>query len=241
VQLDFPYLAGKAHAMMRGTMAPDDLKSKTALEAMSCAMQLDGLVVVEIEGKLATRDMHMLGVNPTWSKKLHVWGEAGVSAEGKDSKTGNRGSPMMFVGYTECKSNSVQMWDTCTTRVIVSHHVIWLKRMFFKNDTTGVIDLDTFGAIEDDLGLETGAGLGSGDGSGVMSKGLTNNQPYQLGGGVTWASPLVNTPGEVCTAQSGRIIRTPDRLTYSPAVELRYLGEMAELDKVELVNMYLSL
>jgi hypothetical protein len=26
-----------------------------------------------------------------------------------------------------------------------------------------------------------------------------------------------------------------------PAVELRYLGEMAELDKVELANMYMSL
>ena len=69
--------------------------------------------------------------------------------------------------------------------------------MFFKNDATGVIDLDTFGDIEDDLGLETGAGLGSGSGSNVISKGLTNKQPYQPGGGVTWASLLVNTPSEV--------------------------------------------
>jgi hypothetical protein len=57
--------------------------------------------------------------------------------------------------------------------------------MFFKNDMRGVIDLDTFGAIEDDLGSEKSSGLGSGDGSDVMSKGLTNNQPYQPGGGVT--------------------------------------------------------
>jgi hypothetical protein len=28
---------------------------------------------------------------------------------------------------------------------------------------------------------------------------------------------------------------------YAPAVELRYLGEMAELGKVELANIYLSL
>ena len=58
---------------------------------------------------------------------------------------------------------------------------------------------------------------------------------------MTWASPLVKTPSEVCTTCSGRIIRTPDRLMYAPAVELCYLGEMAELDKVELVNMYMSL
>jgi hypothetical protein len=37
------------------------------------------------------------------------------------------------------------------------------------------------------------------------------------------------------------MIRPPDRLTYAPAVELRYLGEMAELDHVEPANMYLSL
>jgi len=58
---------------------------------------------------------------------------------------------------------------------------------------------------------------------------------------VTWASPLVHTPSVVRTPWSGRIIRTPDRLTYAPAVELHYLGKMAELDKVRLVNMYLSL
>jgi hypothetical protein len=37
------------------------------------------------------------------------------------------------------------------------------------------------------------------------------------------------------------VIRPPDRLTYAHAVELGYLGEMAELDHVELANMYLSL
>ena len=133
------------------------------------------------------------------------------------------------------------MWDSRTTSVVVSCDVIWLKRMFFKNDATGVIDLDTLGAIEEDSGLESGAGLGSADVSDVMNKGLTNNQPFQSGGGVMWASPVVNTPSEVRATWSGRIIRTPDRLTYAQAVELRYLGEMAELDKVELANMYMSL
>ena len=87
--------------MMGGAMVPEDLKSKVALQAISCATQLDGLVVVEIKGKLATRGMHLFGANPTWSKKLHVWVEARVIAEGKDSKTGNKGTAMMFVGYAE--------------------------------------------------------------------------------------------------------------------------------------------
>jgi hypothetical protein len=57
---------------------------------------------------------------------------------------------------------------------------------------------------------------------------------------VTWAGPLVNTPSEVCTMQSGRIIRTSERLMYAPAVELCYLGEMVEIDKVELATMYVG-
>ena len=50
---------------------------------------------------------------------------------------------MMFVGYAECKSDSVQMWDMHTSRVVVSQDVIWLKRMLFQDDASGVIDLDT--------------------------------------------------------------------------------------------------
>ena len=58
---------------------------------------------------------------------------------------------------------------------------------------------------------------------------------------MTWASPLVNTPSDIRATWSGRIIRAPDRLMYAPAIELCYLGEMAELDQVELANMYMSL
>jgi hypothetical protein len=184
-ELAFPYLVRKSRAMMEGAMVPDDLKSKVALKAISCALQLDGLVMVKTKDKLATRDMHMFGTNPMWSKKLHVWGEVEAVAEGKDSKTGDRGATMMFVDYAECKNNSVQMWYSHTTRVIVSRDVIWLKRMFFENDASGVIDLNTFGAIEHDLGSETCSGLRSRDGSSVMSKGPTDIQPYQPGGGVT--------------------------------------------------------
>ena len=53
-ELTFPYLAGKAHAMMGEAMVPDDLKSKVALKAISCATQLDGPVGVEGPSKLLT-------------------------------------------------------------------------------------------------------------------------------------------------------------------------------------------
>jgi hypothetical protein len=92
--------------MMGGTMVPEDLKSKVALKAISCATQLR-LVVVDIKGKLATRDMHLFVANPTWSQELHVWGKAGVVVEGKDSKTGNRDTTMIFAGYAKCNSDSL--------------------------------------------------------------------------------------------------------------------------------------
>jgi hypothetical protein len=37
----------------------------------------------------------------------------------------------------------------------------------------------------------------------------------------------------------GQIIKTPERLAYAPVVELWYLGEMAELDHVEVTVVYL--
>jgi hypothetical protein len=80
--------------------------------------------MAEIKGTLATCDMHIIGANPMGSKKLHVWGEARVIAEGKDSKTGDRGATMMFVGYAKHESDIVRMWDSQTTRVIVSCDVI---------------------------------------------------------------------------------------------------------------------
>ena len=114
-ELAFLYLARKVRAMMGGAMVPDNLWSKVTLEAISCATQLDGLVVVEVGGKTATHDMHMFGANPSWAQKLCVWGEAGIVAEGKNSKTGDKGTTMMFVGYADCESDSVRMWDLVTT------------------------------------------------------------------------------------------------------------------------------
>ena len=69
--------------MMGTARVSEDVKSKIALEAIACATQLDGLVVVDIKGKLATRDAHMFGANPSWSGKLRVWGKLAWSQRAK--------------------------------------------------------------------------------------------------------------------------------------------------------------
>ena len=53
-------------------MVPDDLHAKVAVQAIECAMQLDGLVLVDVRGKIATPDIHMFGVNPKWSRNLRI-------------------------------------------------------------------------------------------------------------------------------------------------------------------------
>ena len=58
---------------------------------------------------------------------------------------------------------------------------------------------------------------------------------------MTWRNPVVTGPGTASTTRTGCVIRPPDRLMYALAVELRHLGEMAELDHVKLANMYQSL
>ena len=57
---------------------------------------------------------------------------------------------------------------------------------------------------------------------------------------MTWSSPLVTGPSTTHT-RAGHAIKPPDRLTYVPAVELRYLGELAELDHGEIANTYMAL
>ena len=45
------------------------------------------------------RDVHVYGVKPKWACNLHTWGEAGVVKVGKNAKTGDHGTTMMFMGY----------------------------------------------------------------------------------------------------------------------------------------------
>ena len=54
--------------------------------------------MIKVNGKLAMYDMHMFGANPKWTRNLHLWGEAKVVTVGKDSKTGDKGATMVFMG-----------------------------------------------------------------------------------------------------------------------------------------------
>ena len=82
------------------------------IEVIRCAMQLDGLTVVDVEDESKSHDEHVFGKKPGWVINLRNWGEAGVVKLGKDGKTGDHGVTMMFVGYPfSHESDSVRMWN----------------------------------------------------------------------------------------------------------------------------------
>jgi len=143
-ELAFPYLAGKARAMMGAAHVPDDVRGKLAIEAIKCATQLDGLRVIKVGDKTGTRDFHVFKSNPSWAVNLRTWGEAGVVAEGSNGKSGDRGTEMMFVGYpANRESDSVRMWDPSTNGVVTTRDVIWMKRMYYTRPADAVFDVDS--------------------------------------------------------------------------------------------------
>ena len=56
---------------------------------------------------------------------------------GKNGKLGDRGIPMVFVGYAENHSGDCyRMWNPTSRKVTESHDVIWLHRMFYQDNVT---------------------------------------------------------------------------------------------------------
>ena len=49
--------------MMGASFILANIKPKATIEALKCATQMDGLMGVEVKGKVATRDTQLMGVN----------------------------------------------------------------------------------------------------------------------------------------------------------------------------------
>ena len=132
-EVAFPYLSGKAKAMMGSAHIPNNERGKIVLHAIKCAIQLDGLRLVNVGGKVATRNEHVYGHNPGWANNMRTFGECGVVKEGKNGKAGNRGQAMMFVGYAEEReADSYIMYNPKTQQTVTTRDVIWMKRMYYQ-------------------------------------------------------------------------------------------------------------
>ena len=74
---------------MRAAHVSDDVQGKVATNAIKCVTMLDGLLIVELAGKISTWDEHIYGANAKWPKNLRTWSKAGVVKEYKENKSVN--------------------------------------------------------------------------------------------------------------------------------------------------------
>jgi hypothetical protein len=138
VELGFTTLANCGRAMMNQANVPLSVCYKVFKEAFTMATYLDGLMLVKVQGKEATHYIHFFGANPKLADHLRTWGEAGtVKKKVKATpKIANRGVQRIFIGYTiDHTQDTYWMWDPTTSRVHETRDVIWMKRMFYGQET----------------------------------------------------------------------------------------------------------
>jgi hypothetical protein len=99
--LGFATLGNKGRALMVKANIPEKYRYHLFREAFCTATDLDGLVVIEVNGKRETICHHMFGKTPEWAKHLRTFGEAGTVKIKTDTtpKLHDRGVQCMFVGY----------------------------------------------------------------------------------------------------------------------------------------------
>jgi hypothetical protein len=125
-------------------------------DAFITPTDLDGMVVLEIEGKRATRYEHMFGKNPEWSGHLRTFCESGTVKIKTDTtpKLHDEGVKCMFVGYAGNHNGGVYwMWNPHTSKVHITRNVIFLKRMLFQ---TTVDEIATVPTLAQDNTVEAG-------------------------------------------------------------------------------------
>ena len=113
-ELGFAVIANRGRAMMHRANVPLTDRYKLFKEAFKTATLLDGLVVITIDGKEATRYEHWCGKNPDFTAHLRVWGEAGTVTikSNMNTKVKDRGVHCMMVGYAlNHAGDTYRMWD----------------------------------------------------------------------------------------------------------------------------------
>lgn len=77
-ELGFAVLANKGRAMMYRANVPKAMCYQIFPKAFETATLLDGLVTVNIDGKILTHYKHFFCHEPRFIKYLRTWGEAGT-------------------------------------------------------------------------------------------------------------------------------------------------------------------
>lgn len=130
--------------MIGAANVPNVIRGKVGIKALKYTTQLDRLHIIDLNGQSDTQDAIIFGKNPSWTKNMHTQREAGVVKEDTDGKTGDRGILMMFGGYpSNQESDSVQILNPGTNRVVITCDVIWFKQMYYKSKES-IVEFEDF-------------------------------------------------------------------------------------------------
>jgi hypothetical protein len=125
-------VSNKGRSLLSAANIPMSIRYKVWVKAFQHATNLDGLAVIVIAGKTATRYEHWCGRMPKWVKHLRTWGKSGTVKIKSDTtpKIADRGIQCMFVGHSaDHDGDCYEMWYPKTNRIYTTRDVIRLNRM----------------------------------------------------------------------------------------------------------------
>jgi hypothetical protein len=135
VERKFQTFFGRIRAMLNSAGLKDHLRSGVWAE---CAMTVTYLSnITSINEKMICPNQLLFRIKPRLPESLRSFGEVGVVTTKKDiqGKLTNRGTPCMFMGYSNNHAHDVyRMLNIKTKKIINSRDIIWMNT-FYKNWT----------------------------------------------------------------------------------------------------------
>ena len=81
--------------------------------------------------KTATKYERFHEAKPCYAKHIRIWGEAGTVSMVKNGKVGNRGIPMIIIGYAKNHARDCYcMYNPNTRYVKEMSDITWLHHMY---------------------------------------------------------------------------------------------------------------
>ena len=155
VERKFQTFYGRIRSMLNGAGLKGDLRNKIWAECVMTTTYLSN--VIATRSNMRSSFELLYHTKPILPEELKIFGEVGVvtTKDKIQAKLANRGTPCIFVGYTENHSKDVyRMLNLKTNAIINSRDIIWLKNMYtdwLKNKLMTKIDDE-----EDSIELPTG-------------------------------------------------------------------------------------
>ena len=152
-ELKIHLICNKARAMMIEANVPRKYRYRCFVLANSCAMMLDWLVTVVINGVEKSRFNHCFECLRKFAGNLRTWGEAGVVTIKSDNwpAVRNRAVTCFFAGYlNESNHDAYEMYEPLSNTIYRTRDILWLEHMYFPKAKLPPVDIsDNFTDILD--------------------------------------------------------------------------------------------